>query len=140
MKERFEEMRKALKEMQSQGYPELKLAYAEVKDRAKEMANEKCVYYKKWYATLTDIEKKEEDIRKYNEGACRSESRIGETCWEREYEKIEKKLKSPPLQPAKCKSIIDFIDDSDDEDEGPTIRIKDNKIIKAIECECDFLD
>jgi hypothetical protein len=235
MKERFEEMRKALKEMQSQGYPELKLAYAEVKDRAKEMANEKCVYYKKWYATLTDIEKKEEDIRKYNEGACRSESRIGETCWEREYEKIEKKLKSPPQQPAKCKSIIDFIDDSDDEDEalkeknkkyrerekendnlkksnkdsdarywkqyyetldlndtisdilteeqrdevkkilqekakyrskvederkkpkpvktvlsiiddsddedeGPTIKIKDHKIIKAIECECDFLD
>ena len=140
MKERFEEMRKALKEMQSQGYPELKLAYAEVKDRAKEMANEKCVYYKKWYATLTDIEKKEEDVRKYNEGACQSENRIGKTCWEREYEKIEKKLKSPPLQPAKCKSIIDFIDDSDDEDEGPTIRIKDNKIIKAIECECDFLD
>jgi len=140
MKERFEEMRKALKEMQSQGYPELKLAYAEVKDRAKEMANEKYVYYKKWYATLTDIEKKEEDVRKYNEGACQSENRIGKTCWEREYEKIEKKLKSPPQQPAKCKSIIDFIDDSDDEDEGPTIRIKDNKIIKAIECECDFLD
>jgi hypothetical protein len=138
MKERFEEMRKALKEMQSQGYPELKLAYAEVKDRAKEMANEKYVYYKKWYATLTDIEKKEEDVRKYNEGACQSENRIGNTCWEREYEKIEKKLKSPPQQPAKCKSIIDFIDDSDDEDEGPTIKIKDHKIIKAIEC--DFLD
>jgi len=139
LKKEFEEMRKALKEIQ-QGYPELKLAYAEVKDRAKEMVNEKYVYYKKWYATLTDIEKKEEDVRKYNEGACQSENRIGKFCWEREYEKIEKKLKSPPQQPAKCKSIIDFIDDSDDEDEGPTIKIKDHKIIKAIECECDFLD
>ena len=140
MKERFEEMRKALKEMQSQGYPELKLAYAEVKDRAKEMANEKLIYYKKWYATLTDIEKKEEDVRRYNEGACRSENRIGETCWEREYEKIEKKSKSPPQQPAPIKSVLSIIDDSDDEDEGPTIKIKDHKIIKAIECECDFLD
>jgi hypothetical protein len=54
--------------------------------------------------------------------------------------KIEKKLKSPPPLPTKSNSIIDFIDDSDDEDEGPTIRIKDNKIIKAIECECDFLE
>ena len=133
MKERFEEMRKALKEMQSQGYPELKLAYAEVKDRAKEMANEKLIYYKKWYATLTDIEKKEEDVRRYNEGACRSENRIGETCWEREYEKIEKKSKSPPQQQAPIKSVLSIIDD-------PTIKIKDHKIIKAIECECDFLD
>ena len=104
------------------------------------MADEKRIYYNKWYATFTDIEKKEEDVRRYNEGACRSENRIGETCWEREYEKIEKKSKSPPQQPAPIKSVLSIIDDSDDEDEGPTIKIKDHKIIKAIECECDFLD
>ena len=43
-------------------------------------------------------------------------------------------------KPKPVKTVLSIIDDSDDEDEGPTIKIKDHKIIKAIECECDFLD
>ena len=44
LKEEFEAMRLKLKEIQSQGYPELKLAYSEVKERAQEMADEKRLY------------------------------------------------------------------------------------------------
>jgi hypothetical protein len=116
MKERFEEMRKALKEMQSQGYSELKLAYGEVKDRAKEMAEEKRTYYNKWYATLTKEEQKEEDTRRHNQGANASEDRIGKTCWEREFEKIQAKLNPRPT-PAPVKSVLQMIDGSDSEDE-----------------------
>ena len=69
--ERFEEMRKALKEIQ-RGYPELKLAYEKVKEETEKEAKKKVFYYKKWYATLTDEEKNLEDDRKYNQGACES--------------------------------------------------------------------
>jgi len=175
-------------------------------------------YYKKWYATLTDEEKKEEENCQYNERIVQSLDRKGKTCWVDEYQEIEKKLKSPPpndealkeknkkykelqkesddlkksykdldarywkqyyealdlndtisdilteeqrdevkkilQEKAKyrskvederkkkkpVKTVLSIIDDSDDEDEGPIIKIKDNKIIKAIECECDFLE
>jgi hypothetical protein len=95
MKERFEEMIKALKEIQ-QGYPELKLAYEEVKEKEKKEVDKKVFYYKKWYATLTDEEKKEEENCQYNERIVQSLDRKGKTCWVDEYEEIEKKLKSPP--------------------------------------------
>jgi len=60
----------------------------------------------------------------------------------KEFEALKKKLELSQSQmaPAPVKSVLSIIDDSDDEDEGPTIKIKDHKIIKAIECECDFLD
>ena len=103
------------------------------------MADEKRIYYNKWYDMLTKEEQKEADTRSYHEGACQSEDRIGRICWQREYEKIEKKSKSSPPQPAKSKTIIDFIDDSDDEDEKvKPMNAKDHKIIKALEC--DFID
>ena len=130
------------------------------------MADEKRLYYNKWYATLTKEEQKEEDNRKFNEGSCRSENNSGQPCYEREYEKIVNKLKAPPRAPvrsvinfiedsdeksdpppakAPVKSILSMIDDSDEEeeDEGKTVRIKDNKIMKALGCEmseCDFID
>ncbi len=88
MKERFEEMRKALKEIQ-QGYPELKLAYEEVKENEKKEVDKKVFYYKKWYATLTDEEKKEENCQ-YNERIVQSLDRKGKTCWVDEYEEIER--------------------------------------------------
>ena len=141
LNEQFEKMRLEFeaykKNIQSQGYPELKLAYAEVKDRAKEMAEEKRIYYNKWYATLKKEEQKEEDERRYNQGACESENRIGKTCYENEYKKIEANLNPrprarPPVQAVK--SVLSFIDDSDDEDVGKPINTKDHKIMKAVEC------
>ena len=169
LKEEFEAMRLQLKEIQSQGYPELKLAYSEVKERAQEMADEKRIYYNKWYATLTKEEQKEEDSRRFNEGACRSENNMGKTCYEREYEKIVNALRAPvysvinniddvnfiedsdeeseappppPPAPAPVKSILSIIDDSDEEGDGEveTVRIKDNKIMSALECECEFVE
>ena len=155
------------------------MAYSEVKERAQEMADEKRLYYNKWYATLTKEEQKEEDSRRFNEGSCRSENNSGKTCYEWEYEKIVNKLKAPPPAPDKSvindiddinfiedldeeseappvpaltrapaptqapvRSILSIIDDSDDEGEGEVenIKTKDNKIMKAIESECDFVD
>ena len=62
-----------------------------------------------------------------------------------EFEALQKKfeaMQAPPPAPTPVKSILSVIDDSDDEGEGEveTVRIKDNKIMKAIESECDFVD
>ena len=57
------------------------------------------------------------------------------------YEEIEKKLKTPQPAPAKVKSVLSIIDDSDDEgdeEESAPIKAKSHKIMKAIEC--DFID
>jgi hypothetical protein len=138
------------------------------------MADEKRLYYNKWYAKLTKEEQREEDSRRFNEGSCRSENKSGKTCYEWEYEKIVNKLKAPPPAPDKSindiddinfiedsdeeseapqlplpaptpapvKSILSIIDDSDEEGEGEveTVRIKDNKIMSALECECEFVE
>ena len=115
--------------------------------------------------TLTKEEQKEEESRRFNEGSCRSANNSGQPCYEREYEKIVNKLKAPPQAqvrsvinfiedsdeksdppPAKApvKSILSMIDDSDEEeDDCKIVRIKDNKIMKALGCEmseCDFID
>jgi hypothetical protein len=65
-------------------------------------------------------------------------------------EDSDEESESPPPKPtlpqkaAKVKSILSIIDDSSDEEEGEekskTVRIKDNKIMKALECDCDFID
>jgi hypothetical protein len=52
---------------------------------------------------------------------------------------------TPPQKPTKAKSILSIIDDSDDEEddedeEVKTVRLKDNKIMKALESDCEFLD
>ena len=54
---------------------------------------------------------------------------------------------TPPQKPTKVKSILSIIDDSDDEEEegeekNITVRIKDNKIMKALDTtnDCEFLD
>jgi dsDNA-specific endonuclease/ATPase MutS2 len=145
LKERFEETIKALKEIR-RGYPDLKLAYEQVKEETEKEANKKVFYYKKWYATLTDEEKKEEENRQYNERIVESVHR-GKcaTDWVEKYEEIEKKLKTPQPAPAKVKSVLQMIDgsDSEDDDEGKTVRLKDNKILKALGCDvsdCDFIE
>jgi hypothetical protein len=49
------------------------------------------------------------------------------------------KKKSPPPKPTKVKSVLQMIDDSDDEDEKvKPVNVKDHKIVKALEC--DFID
>jgi hypothetical protein len=62
-----------------------------------------------------------------------------------EFEALKKKfeaMQSPPPTPAPVKSILSIIDDSDEEGEGEveTIKIKDNKIMSALECECEFVE
>jgi hypothetical protein len=50
-------------------------------------------------------------------------------------EEIESKLPPKPV-----KSVISILDDSDSEDEVKPIKLKGNKIMKALESECDFID
>ena len=85
-------------------------------------------------------EKLEADLREKNKQY--TELQIEHEKLKEEFEALKKKFELSQVQPAPApiKSVLSIIDDSDDEDEGPTIRIKDHKIIKAIECECDFLD
>ena len=106
----------------------------------------KVFYYKKWYATLTDEEKKEEENCQFNERIVESVHRGKWTtdCVE-VYEKIENELKSPPPQkPSKVKSIISILDDSSDEEgevKSKPVNTKEHKIMKALECDSlGFLD
>ena len=66
-----------------------------------------------------------------------------------QFEELKKKFEAmqvkPPLVMAPVKSVLQMIDgsDSEDEDEGKTVRLKDNKILKALGCDlsdCDFLE
>ena len=50
-------------------------------------------------------------------------------------EEIESKLPPKPV-----KSVISILDDSDSEDEVKPVKLKGNKIMKALESECDFID
>ena len=108
--------------MQNYKYNDLKKSYKDLDAR----------YWKKYYETLnlndtiSDIltEEQRDEVRKLLQGK----------------EKYQSKVEDERKKPKPVKSVLSIIDDSDDEDEGPTIRIKDHKIIKAIECECDFLD
>jgi hypothetical protein len=51
-------------------------------------------------------------------------------------------LPLPAPTPTPVKSILSIIDDSDEEGEGEveTLKIKDNKIMSALECECEFVE
>ena len=66
-----------------------------------------------------------------------------------QFEELKKKFEAlqvkPPLVMAPVKSVLQMIDgsDSEDEDEGKTVRLKDNKILKALGCDlsdCDFIE
>jgi cell shape-determining protein MreC len=89
-------------------------------------------YWKQYYETL--------DLNDTISGILTEEQRDEVKKILKEKEKYRSKVEDEQKKPKPLKSVLSIIDDSDDEDEGPTIRIKDNKIIKAIECECDFLD
>jgi hypothetical protein len=125
LKEEFEalqEKNEKYREMKNYKYNDLKKSYKDLDAR----------YWKKYYETLnfndtiSDIltEEQRDEVRKLLQGK----------------EKYQSKVEDERKKPEPVKSVLSIIDDSDDEDEGPTIRIKDNKIIKAIECECEFLD
>jgi predicted nucleic acid-binding Zn-ribbon protein len=125
LKEEFEalqEKNEKYREMKNYKYNDLKKSYKDLDAR----------YWKKYYETLnfndtiSDIltEEQRDEVRKLLQGK----------------EKYQSKVEDERKKPKPVKSVLSIIDDSDDEDEGPTIRIKDNKIMKAIECECDFLD
>jgi len=89
-------------------------------------------YWKQYYETL--------DLNDTISGILTEEQRDEVKKILKEKEKYRSKVEDEQKKPKPLKSVLSIIDDSDDEDEGPTIRIKDNKIIKATECECDFLD
>jgi len=93
--------------------PELKLAYAQVKEERKEMAEKYSEYYKKWYATLSKEEQKNEDKRKYNEGAHESANREPNTNWVREYDFLIRKAEKAKHY-VKAKEGANFIDEDTD--------------------------
>ena len=66
-----------------------------------------------------------------------------------QFEELKKKFEAlqvkPPLVMAPVKSVLQMIDgsDSEDEDEGKPVRLKDNKILTALGCDlsdCDFIE
>ena len=66
-----------------------------------------------------------------------------------QFEALKKKFEAmqvkPPLVMAPVKSVLQMIDgsDSEDEDEGKPVRLKDNKILTALGCDlsdCDFIE
>jgi hypothetical protein len=65
------------------------------------------------------------------------------------FEELKRKFEAmqvkPPPTRAPVKSVLQMIDgsDSEDEDEGKTVRLKDNKILEALGCDvsdCDFIE
>ena len=104
-------------------------AYEQITGERKDWVSKYKLYYDKWYATLSKQEQKKEDERRYNEGACASENRIGKTDWVDEYEsliKTDKKTK----QHIKIKDEINFIDEDSEEEEKKPAPIK--KVIKEV--------
>ena len=124
LKEEFE----ALQE-QNKKYKELQIENDKLKKSNKDSDAR---YWKKYYEaldlgdTISDIltEEQRDEVKKILQ----------------EKAKYRSKVEDERKKPKPVKTVLSIIDDSDDEDEGPTIKIKDHKIIKAIECECDFLD
>ena len=66
-----------------------------------------------------------------------------------QFEALKRKFEAmqvkPPLVMAPVKSVLQMIDgsDSEDEDEGKPVRLKDNKILTALGCDlsdCDFIE
>ena len=58
------------------------------------------------------------------------------------FEAMRKRLEEmeSKLPPKPVKSVISILDDSDSEDEIKPVKLKGNKIMKALESECDFID
>ena len=58
------------------------------------------------------------------------------------FEAMRKRLEEmeSKLPPKPVKSVISILDDSDSEDEVKPVKLKGNKIMKALESECDFID
>ena len=124
LKEEFE----ALQE-QNKKYKELQIENDKLKKSNKDSDAR---YWKKYYETL-DLDDTISDI-------LTEEQRDEVKKILQEKAKYRSKVEDERKKPKPVKTVLSIIDDSDDEDEGPTIKIKDHKIIKAIECECNFLD
>jgi hypothetical protein len=140
LKTMFEERGKALKELHKEYVPELKYAYAAVKEERKSWMEKYYEIYRIWYATLSKEEAKKEDERKYNEGACESEHRITRPYYEFEYERLIRKAEIAK-QYVKAKEGANFIDEDTDEPpqvpkkiEKPYVRVIDDDSDDEQEC------
>jgi hypothetical protein len=106
-------------------------------DKLRDIRAERNKYQELWFDTLSEKEQKQEEERWLKEQEKKKQEK------ERKEQK-EKAILSKDKPPAPVKSIISIIDDSDEEndldEEVKTVRIKDNKIMKALESDCEFLD
>ena len=106
-------------------------------DKLRDIRAERNKYQELWFDTLSEKEQKQEEERWLKEQEKKKQEK------ERKEQK-EKAILSKDKPPALVKSIISIIDDSDEEDdldeEVKTVRLKDNKIMKALESDCEFLD
>ena len=109
-------------------------AYEQISEERKDWVNKSRLYYDKWNATLSKQEQKKEDERRYNEGACASENRIGKTDWVDEYESLIQKGKKTK-QNIKIKDEINFIDEDSEEEVVKPAPIK--KVIREITSESE---
>jgi len=107
-----------------------------MKDKLRKMKSERSEYYGKWFHNLSEKEQGEENIR-----ASKTEKQLKEEEFARAESLLKRQFAAKGIP---VKSVLSIIDDSDDEEEGEeksiTVRIKDNKIMKALECDCDFID
>jgi hypothetical protein len=112
----------------------LKQEFEAMKDEFRAMKIERNQYYEKWVYTLSEKEQQEEYER-----SMKTEKQLKKEEIKKKQEVAIRQLKNKGI-----KSVISIIDDSDeegDEEEGViTVRLKDNKIMKALESDCEFLD
>ena len=134
-------------------YTELQIEHEKLKEEF-EALKEKNKKYKELQKESDDLKKscKDSDARYWKQyyEALDLNDTISDILTEEQRDEVKKilqekakyrsKVEDERKKPKPVKTVLSIIDDSDDEDEGPTIRIKDHKIIKAIECECDFLE
>ena len=107
-------------------------------DKLRNVRAERNKYHELWFDNLSEKEQKQEEERwlKEQEKEKKEKGR-------KEHAKVnEDKPPTPPPAPTPVKSILSIIDDSDEEgeEEVETVKIKDNKIMSALECVCDFVD
>jgi seryl-tRNA synthetase len=134
-------------------YTELQIEHEKLKEEF-EALKEKNKKYKELQKESDDLKKscKDSDARYWKQyyEALDLNDTISDILTEEQRDEVKKilqekakyrsKVEDEQKKPKPVKTVLSIIDDSDDEDEGPTIKIKEHKIIKAIECECDFLE
>jgi hypothetical protein len=102
--------------------------------KLRDIRAERNKYQELWFSNLSEKEQKQEEERWLKEQEKEKQ----------ENKRNEKTKLSKDKAPTPVKSILSIIDDSDGEEEGEeksiSVNTKDNKIMKALECDCDFID